>query len=410
MELDNWQREVLETKGNVVLRSGRQVGKSTIISIKAGDYAASNNKKTILVIASVERQAYLLFEKILSHLYENHKKLIKRGKHRPTKHKIHLTNGSTIYCLPTGLSGYGIRGYTVDLLIADEAAFIPEEVWTAVTPMLAVTKGDIILLSTPFGKGGYFFRCFEDPSFTSFHVSSEECGRIDKNFLALEKKRMSALQYAQEYLGQFVDELRRFFSTELINSCMQSHITPKDGKTYLGVDVARMGRDDTVLFSLMMNDDILTEINLEITNKTLLTETVRLIKNADKRYDYKKIYIDDGGMGVGVFDPLLEDEQTRRKAVPINNSSRGLDNDGENGRKKRLLKEDLYNNLLSLMEQGRISLKKDPETALSLKSIQVEYLESGKMRIFGSYTHITEALIRAAWCVKDKSLNIYIHY
>src|SRR3990167_8298879 len=212
LELDPWQQKILDTPGNICLRSGRQVGKSTIISIKAGEYAISHPKETILIVAAVERQALLLFEKVLGYIADNYKKQIKKGKDRPTKHKILLTNGSVIHCLPTGLSGYGIRGYTVHLLIADEAAFIPEDVWNAVTPMLAVTGGKIILLSTPFGKGGYFYRCFQDPSFTSFHVSSEACPRRDENFLAQERKRMTELQYAQEYLGEFVDELRRFFS------------------------------------------------------------------------------------------------------------------------------------------------------------------------------------------------------
>ena len=413
MKLDKWQKDVLACKGNVVLRSGRQVGKSTVISQKAGEYACNHPQKTILVIASVERQAFLIFEKILGYIYDNHKNLIKRGKDRPTKSRIRLTNGSVIHCLPTGLSGYGIRGYTIDLLIADEAAFIPEEVWTAVTPMLAVTKGDIILLSTPFGKGGYFFRCFEDETFTSFHVSSEDCPRISKDFLDQEKKRMSRLQYAQEYLGEFVDELRRFFSTELIQSCMHKKGEmpfPKSNyKNYLGVDVARMGRDDSVLFSVAEYKGTLYQIEMEVTSKTRLTETTRMIINANHKHNYKKIFIDDGGMGVGVFDPLLEHPETKRKVIPINNSSRGLDCDRGDGRKKKLLKEDLYNNLLSLMEQGRIKLRNDPDIALSLKSIQAEYTEAGKMKIFGSYSHITEALIRAAWCLKTKSLNIYIY-
>jgi len=417
MELDDWQQEVLATDGNIVLRSGRQVGKSTIISVKAAEYAMANPNKSIMVIASVERQALLLFEKILSHIHTTNKKIIKKGKYRPTKHKLTLTNGSVIHCLPTGLSGYGIRGYTVDLLIADEAAFIPEEVWTAVTPMLAVTRGNIILLSTPFGRGGYFYRCFSDPTFTSFHVSSEDCPRKNQEFLDQEKGRMSQLQYAQEYKGEFVDELRQFFSAELIRSCMTlkrgfsdtpiTTLSPSSHYSrYLGVDVARMGRDDTVLFSVAEKKGTLYEIDVHITRKTYTTDTVNAILDHDKIHNYRNIYIDDGGMGVGVFDPLLEHEQTKRKVIAINNSSRSLDK--EDKRKKKLLKEDLYNNLLSLMEQGRIKLYDSNDVARSLKSVQCEYTHSG-MRIFGSYTHITEALIRAAWCIKSKSLNIYIY-
>ena len=409
MKLDKWQNDVLDTKGNICIRTGRQVGKSTVVSIKAADYAAKNPNKNILVIASVERQAQLLFEKIMDRLFRKYPKMIKKGKDRPTKSKVYLTNGAKIYCLPTGLSGHGIRGYTVDLLIADEAAFIPEEVWTAVTPMLAVTKGNIILLSTPYGKGGYFYRCFQDPRYTSFHVSSEDCPRKDDLFLDSERKRMTKLQYAQEYLGEFIDELRQFFPTDLIKSCMtgsRSSTSFASGHNFLGVDVARMGMDESVFIGVKRSRGRtkLRMIDMEITEKTLLTDTIRNIKKLDKLYNFKKIYIDDGGMGVGVFDPLLEDPQTKRKITGINNASRSIDRDTQ---RKKLLKEDLYNNLLYLMESGQIILWDMPEILMSLKSVQAEYV-NGKLKIFGNYTHIAEALIRAAWCMKDKSLNIWI--
>lgn len=418
MILDDWQQEILNTEGNICLRAGRQVGKSTIISVKAAQFATSNPNKNILVVASVERQALLLFEKTLSYLLAFHKTMIKKGKDKPTKHKITLTNGTTIYCLPTGLSGYGIRGYTIDLLIADEAAFIPEEVWTAVTPMLAVTRGNIILLSTPFGKGGFFYRCFQDPTFKAFHISSEECPRKNPEFLEQEKKRMTKLQYAQEYLGEFIDELRQFFPTDVIKKCMTLQKvkpfyrfegwgeSPTPASIFLGVDIARMGEDESVLFSLKMIDkDHLEEIEKEVTEKTLLTDTTKQILLADKRHNYKNIFIDDGGLGVGVFDNLLENEQTKRKVIAINNATRSLDN--EEKRTKKIMKEDLYTNLLTLMEQGKIKLAEDEDTMLSLKSVQAEY-DEGKLKIFGNYTHITEALIRAAWCANTKRLNIWI--
>ena len=72
------------------------------------------------------------------------------------------------------------------------------------------------------------------------------------------------------------------------------------------------------------------------------------------------------------------------------------------------MKEDLYNNLLNLMEKGKIELLKDDEIFLSLRSIQYEYTDDGRLVISGTYSHITEALIRAAWCMKDKSLNIFV--
>ena len=418
MQLDDWQKQVLETKGNICLRAGRQVGKSTVVSIKAAEFAINNKGKTIMIIASVERQAGLLFEKTLSYIYENYPKMLKKGKDRPTKHKILLTNGSEIYSLPCGLSGYGIRGFTIDMLIADEAAFIPEEVWGAVTPMLTITRGDILLLSTPFGKGGFFYRCFNDPNFSNFHISSEDCPRKNQSFLDQEKKRMSKLVYAQEYLGEFVDELRQFFPTEVIKKCMTilrdsansgntpSHYLQVSGDNYLGVDVAGQGSDQSVLFSVARHGERLCQIDMDITEKTYLTETTSRILTADKKYNYTKIYVDDGGMGFGVFSSLLNNPQTSRKVIPLNNASRQLDKNEE--KSKKLLKEDLYNNLLVLMENGQIDLFDDPEIMLSLKSVQYEY-DNGKFKIFGTNTHICEALIRAAWVMNRKDIKLWIY-
>lgn len=408
LSLDAWQAEVLQSAGNIVLRSGRQVGKSTVIAVKAGEFIANNKDKSVLIVAATERQAGFLFEKTLNYLEENYKKLIKGGKDRPTKHLIQLINGSKLYCLPTGMTGYGIRGLTIHMLIADEAAFIPEAVWGAITPMLATTGGIIILLSTPFGKQGYFYRCFENKKFTAFHVSSEDCARIDKDFLAEEKKRMSAKEYAQEYLGEFVDDFTQFFQDEIIERAFtwedaQQTIEDK----FLGVDVARMGKDDTVLFPLgMTRSKAMYQIEPErIIKKMRLTEVADEIVTEDKRKNFRKIYIDDNGIGAGVFDLLLDNEQTKRKVIGLNNASKSISKRAE--QKKKLLKEDLYNNALAMMENGKLKLLRSDETRQSLRSVQAEYLE-GKMRFFGRYTHIAEAIVRAAWANKEKSLNIWI--
>ena len=59
------------------------------------------------------------------------------------------------------------------------------------------------------------------------------------------------------------------------------------------------------------------------------------------------------------------------------------------------------------METGKIKLLDDDEVKASLKSIQAEHdKDTGKLKIWGSYSHIAEGLVRAAECYKDKSLNI----
>jgi hypothetical protein len=113
-------------------------------------------------------------------------------------------------------------------------------------------------------------------------------------------------------------------------------------------------------------------------------------------------------MGVGVYDPLLEDDQTKRKIVAINNARRLIDKEkgAKKPRKRPLMKEFLYNNLKNLMENKKIKLFDSPEIRQSLRSIQYDNSE-GELKIYGNYSHIAEALIRAAYCTKDKGLKLW---
>ncbi len=420
MKYDTWQKQVLKTKGNLCLCSGRQVGKSTIISEDAGEYAMKNPKKVIMIIASVDRQSLLLFEKVLSYIImKAGKGVLMKGKDRPTKHRLNLKNGSIIHCLPTGDSGYGIRGFTIDRLYADEAAFIKEEVWAAVTPMLATTGGDIVLLSTPFGTDGYFYRCFHDKKFTQIHVNTEEVAEKREEpqrtqmlqFLEDEKLRMTRMQYQQEYLGEFVGGIQRFITDELIQAICTGNGQYKPlGDKFQGIDIARMGGDEIVLASLdRIQRKRLIQFDLTIPEPQKLTDTVRLILHKDRTINHKGIYLDDGGMGVGVLDPLLEDPQTKRKVEGLNNAKRiiSYEIDGKVS-KKKLLGVDMSVFLKVLMEKGQIELFNDPRVIQSLRSMQCDVSE-GTLRIYGNYSHIWEALKRAAYCMKDKSLNPYIY-
>jgi len=422
MELDERQREVFETEGNIVLRSGRQAGKSTTISFLVDDYASKNNNKIILVIASVERQAYELFSKIYSRIYEKHRYLLKKGKQYQTKSKLELRNGTKILCLPTGLDGRGIRGYTIDLLIADEAAFIPRAVWDAVCPMIATRikyGARMVLLSTPFGRDNYFYDCFDDDTFTKFHWSSEECERIDKNFLEQQKKRMSKIAYAQEFLGEFADSAMQWFKDDLIKSrqtLRREDIPPidKGNGYYLGSDIARMG-DDASTFQIFqeINGKLYHRENIS-TNKTKLNETYQFILHLNEKYDFEKIFIDNEGLGVAVYDFLMGNDDTKTKTFGILNSlemKHGIET-----KKIKYQKEELYSLFLSLMRQGEVYLLDDENIFFSLRAMKFDYTTDdygrSHLKIFASDhtdTDIPEGLIRAALAIKYKHLSLMVH-
>lgn len=444
---DKWQADVLKTEGNISIRAGRQVGKSTIISRKAAKFALQHDKSTTLIIAAAQRQSSLLFEKVRGLVEMVHQDMLKKArlKHRsewqkarkrrdlikrfqdkygiyaeaPTQTKMYLKNGSKIYSLPAGKSGAFIRGFTLDLLIADEAAYIPESVWTAVRPMIAVSKkkrrlGWLVLLSTPFGKGGFFYNSFYDDDFRQWHISSESCPRIPREFLKKERSRLSKVEYAQEYKGEFIDDFNQFFPTQLIKERMtfiewdEAELHQAEWDFYLGVDVARYGQDENafVLTCRNRNTKKLKVVKVMTTERKSLTDTAAYIIMLDKKYRLKAIFIDSAGLGAGLHDLLLERISPKSKVVGLENARRTLEDD----RKKKLFKEDLYSNAAVLMEKTPpvIDIISNLKLQRSLKSMTFEYTMDKNLRIYGNYSHLSEAFVRSLWCVKSKHLKLFI--
>jgi len=417
--LDQWQKDYIAEKGNCFVQCGRQCGKTTAASIKIAECALQEKTGgAYLVLALTEKQAYNLFFKTLMYLETRHPHEIKRGKDKPTMHEITLKNGMVILCYAAGLTGEGVRTFTIKKLFVDEAAPMSREVFVSITPMLSVTKGTLDVMSTPRGKEGYFYECSKRDDFKKFYVSAEDCPRHSKEFLESEKQNMSELEYAQEYLAQFLDELKRVFSDELIkNICVlkkQEIVIPRTSSQsiFLGVDVAGWGKDINTFSSLDGTDrNNISQVDFEISRKKLTTEVSDRIKELNLVWNYKGIGVDDGGVGWGVFSELLRDEKTKRKTVALNNASRPTDSKGE--KSKKLLKEEMYLNLLNYMEKGRIKLFNDTEIIASLKSIQYEYIikrgRNSEFRIFGNYSHAVESLNRSCWLIKTKGLNLFVH-
>ena len=403
IKLDQWQKDYINTEGNTVVRAGRQSGKSFAESLRVALFSLLNPNTNVLIIAAVERQAEELFEKVKSQIIAIAKHTIKG---RPTAHEIVMEGNRKIIALPAGRDAYGLRGYTIHKLVADEAHYIKDEVFTAVRPMLATTGGTMDLLSTPRGNVGFFYDCFQSDDFTTFHIKSKDCPRIPDDFLKSEAKRMSKLQYVQEYEAEFLDALQQFFPQKLIESCMTIDNTTPKKNSYMGVDVARYGGDENafIIVDMLGREEVYMRY-METTEKVSTADTTRKILDLTQTHHLRKVYIDDGGIGGAVFDYLIEQPTLKNKIVGINNASRSISKDKRRG--KRLLKEDLYGNLRRMMEQGHIKLMRNEKLFLSLSSIQFEYSEDGNFKIFGKYTHLTEALIRAVWCIKSASLNIW---
>ena len=417
--MDNWQKQVLESKGNIILMCGRQTGKSEIMVKKITEKLLNNVNIHLMIVSGVERQALGLYNKVLSTLETQYPKALKRGKDKPLRTTLKLRNGSILRTEPVGLDGAGARQHTLNGVIFEEMQLIPEEAFAAITPMLFTTGGFIWLLGTAWATSGYVYERLSDENFQVFRINSEQVANIRQEpsktimlkHLEQERTRLTEAQYAQEYLAIPSDKVRQIFPDALIKKVCTSSRTGKGNFDYLcGVDPAGLGEDEgsISIFEYREEREKLIQVEHEITQKLYTTQTTERIISLDKRYDFEKIYIDDGGVGFGVFCELLADDTTKFKTIALNNASRAVDWEGN--KQKNILGTEMIINLLLLMEQGKITLLSDTEIRESLKSYKFEYAKKTKELIVTStYNHPVQSIMRAAWYTQTKPLKLSVH-
>jgi cytochrome c-type biogenesis protein CcmE len=135
---DPWQMEVLASEHpRKILCCGRQTGKSTVGAVLAVHKAITCAGSTVLVVAPGERQAKLLFSKAAS-LYKRAGYPLPAHSERRTG--LEISNGSIIEALPA--VERTTRGYSVDLLLVDEAAAVPDLDYHGILPALIATQGE----------------------------------------------------------------------------------------------------------------------------------------------------------------------------------------------------------------------------------------------------------------------------
>ena len=179
-------------------------------------------------------------------------------------------------------------------------------------------------------------------------------------------------------------------------------------KYFLGVDVARYGEDENAFCIAEMQDNnhrSLKIIRVETTERKSLVDTRDKILFLESKYNFNRILIDDAGLGAGLNDMLVE--KLGRKVLGLGNAKRTVDAEGT---KSKIFKEDLYSNAAAMMEQdGKIEIINSLMLLKSLRSMTFEYTAEKNLKIFGKYSHLSEAFVRVCWAEKAKSLKLFIY-
>jgi hypothetical protein len=220
---DPWQAGFLRsTSPRSLLLCSRQTGKSTVTGALASHTAIYEPGSLVLLLAPSQQQSRELFRKVLAF----HREAADLDPDAESAQRIELANGSRIVSLsgnPTTVRGFsGPR-----LVILDEAAWIEDELFHAVTPMLAA-GGRLIAMTTPNGRRGWFHDAWagNDATWHRTRVTALESPRIAPDFLALERASKPEWRFRQEYLCEFVDTEEQLFGSDLIDAAFTSDVQP----------------------------------------------------------------------------------------------------------------------------------------------------------------------------------------
>lgn len=316
----------------IIVLAGRQIGKTYILAVIALWWAFTKPNQTVLIVAPTMRQSKIPYERLramVDGIPFLHKK---RTKDTLTETKF--SNGSVIHCLPAGRLGLFLTGFPADLVIFDEAAFIPQKVFNALRPSIAARDGTMILSGTPYAEEGEFHDVFtNEPSkrekyrYVKFRIPSIMSPLIDEDFLEEEREHMTAAEFRMWYEGEFIQEVDEFFPKVLIKKCLRDYDYVKldeigeiaPGDRIVGVDVARFGLDETAgvvierikdksLHKCKKREKVYKVIYVETIAKTSGPEAADFGRRLFEDFKAKKIIVDATGLGgAGAYDILAMD-------------------------------------------------------------------------------------------------------
>lgn len=224
-EADDWQRDVLRSQApRLLLNCCRQSGKSSTAAILGLHRALFVPRSLVLVVSPSIRQSGEWFRKVTD--------LLKRLPERPrlvedNRLSLELSNGSRVVSLPS--TEGTLRGFSAaSLIVEDEASRVLDETHAAIRAMTAISRGQLVLLSTPNGRRGHFYEAAEHggDDWQRVRVTWQDCPRLDAAYIAAERRALPPHIFRAEWECAFEDTADAVFMSDDIQAMFTSDVKP----------------------------------------------------------------------------------------------------------------------------------------------------------------------------------------
>lgn len=258
----DWQKEVFSkviSEANIpnnqtyVICSPRQVGKSFLLQ-SILSYFAITKSTTSVFIEPTFNQARKCYRSMYKMLSRN--ALIKSAS--GSTFDIELTNGSEIN-FRSAMQKDSLRGLTVSgILILDEAAYIPDDIYEIIQPFTNVHKAPTIMVSTPVAKSGFFWNAFNSKDNFVYYwnrTNYDMTPMLSDDLVQRYSRLMTPSKFKTEILGQFLDGESMVFGD--FKSCIYTSKLSNDKPIYGGIDFGTgAGNDSTVITLFNQNKEV----------------------------------------------------------------------------------------------------------------------------------------------------------
>ena len=226
MTPDPWQAGLLRAAPpRTLLLCSRQAGKSQTSAALAVRTALLEPGSLILLLSPTLRQSSELFRKVLD-LYRRLGRPVPSLRPKDSALRMELVNESRVESLP-GTEGTVRSFSSVRLLVIDEAARVPDSLYFAVRPMLAVSGGSLIALSSAWAKLGWFYEAWVGGAdWHRIRVTAHDCPRISPEFLREEREALGPRWFQMEYLCEFTDAIDALFTEEDVRAALTNDLRP----------------------------------------------------------------------------------------------------------------------------------------------------------------------------------------
>ena len=401
-KLYQWQSDVFigikqHWKDSIhVVKSRRQCGKSLLAELIGLYYCIQNKNFRYYIISPTFNQA----DKMLTEIWKMCKGQPFYYKKNDIKRQLIFRNGAEIRLFSAEQGVEALQGYTCELLVIDECAYMSEDIIDAVMPYVNVSKGPIIMFSTPRTKSGQFYNYYSiGLSSDNTNIYSYDWVKYDVSELLspakleLYRKTVDPLKFKTYYLGEFLNNESDFFGD--FSQCVKDKPHTCMEPVVFGIDWAGATGGDYTAISIIGLSGQLYDIKYfnDKDPKQTIAEILRLVA----QYKPKKVTVETNSIG-NIYFGLLRDELKMRN-VPLV----GFYTDNTS-------KDKIISKLQIAFQNNKIMIYTDYELMDELQYYELTYSKTGK-RVFNAKNgHHDDLLMSLAIAYNSLTAGNYAVY